>query len=72
MSPLQSKMARVGLGWTTDDLAEAASVGRMTVARFERGDRVEPASVEKLREALERAGADFMRRKSKSGVLVPE
>lgn len=72
MTPTQSKMARVGLKWTTDDLAEKASVGRMTVARFERGDSVAESSVNKMRDALASAGADFSRKSGKVGVAVPE
>ena len=65
-------MARVGLKWTTDDLAEKANVGRMTVARFERGDNVAESSIDKMRDALSRAGADFSRKSGKIGVAVPE
>lgn len=65
-------MARVGLKWTTDDLAEKAGVGRMTVARFERGDNVAESSVHKMRDALAGAGADFSRKPGKVGVAVPE
>lgn len=72
MIPMQSKMARVALKWTTDDLAEKAGVGRMTVARFERGDSVAAESVEKMRKALADAGADFSRRAGRVGVTVPE
>ena len=72
MTPTQSKMARVALKWTTDDLATKAGVGRMTVARFERGDSVAAETVEKLRKALLNAGADFTRRAGRVGVTVPE
>lgn len=72
MTPTQSRMARVALKWTTDDLATNAGVGRMTVARFERGDSVAAETVEKLRKALADAGADFSRRAGRVGVTVPE
>lgn len=72
MTPTQSKMARVALKWTTDDLATHAGVGRMTVARFERGDSVASETVEKLRKALADAGVDFTRRAGRIGVSVPE
>jgi len=65
-------MARVALSWTTDDLAAAASVGRMTVARFERGDHIADKTVEKMRTALVDAGADFIRRSGRIGVTVEE
>ena len=35
MTPMQSKMARVALGWSTSDLADKAQVGKATVSRFE-------------------------------------
>lgn len=72
MTPTQSKMARVALKWTTDDLATKAGVGRMTVARFERGDSLADDSVAKMRKALADAGADFTRRAGRVGVTVPE
>ena len=52
-------MARAGLQWSINDLRDAAGVGRMTVARFERGDQVQADSVEKMRSALVGAGASF-------------
>lgn len=72
MKPVQSKMARVALKWTTDDLATHAGVGRMTVARFERGDAVAASSVDAMRAALVAAGADFSHKAGRVGVTVPE
>lgn len=60
MTPQQSRMARAGLKWSLDDLAEAAGVGRATVARFEGGQTVEAGSVSALREAMQKAGAHFI------------
>ena len=65
-------MARVALKWTTDDLAAHAGVGRMTVARFERGDSVAASSVNAMRAALVEAGADFSHKAGRVGVTVPE
>lgn len=65
-------MARVALSWTTDDLANAASVGRMTVARFERGDRVAEKTIDKMRDALTAGGADFVKRAGRVGVTVAD
>jgi len=65
-------MARVALKWTTDDLAAHAGVGRMTVARFERGDSVAASSVDAMRSALVEAGADFSHKAGRVGVTVPE
>ena len=72
MKPVQSKMARVALKWTTDDLAAHAGIGRMTVARFERGDSVAAFSVDAMRAALVEAGADFSHKSGRVGVTVPE
>jgi transcriptional regulator with XRE-family HTH domain len=72
MKPVQAKMARVALKWTTDDLAAHAGVGRMTVARFERGDSVAASSVNAMRAALVEAGADFSHKAGRVGVTVPE
>ncbi|KQZ76442.1 hypothetical protein ASE06_07520 [Sphingopyxis sp. Root214] len=65
-------MARVGLKWTTDDLARNARVDRMTVARFERGDTVVETSVTKMRDVLTTAGGHFTQKAGKVGVAVPE
>ena len=65
-------MARVALKWTTDDLAVHAGIGRMTVARFERGDSVAASSVDAMRAALVEAGADFSRKAGRVGVTVRE
>lgn len=71
MKPVQCKMARLALDWTTDDLADQADVGRMTVARFERGDRVSVDSIEKIQKALYEAGVDFISRNRRIGITVP-
>ena len=64
-------MARVALKWTTDDLAAAAAVGRMTVARFERGDNVTDENLRAMRTALEKNGASFTDDGKRIGVTVP-
>lgn len=65
-------MARAALKWSLTDLAKASGVGRATAARFELGQTVEPDRVEKMRAALERGGAQFLRRSGRIGVTVPE
>jgi transcriptional regulator with XRE-family HTH domain len=57
--PVQSRMARAALGWGVRDLARKAGVSPDTVARFERGDELRPATLATLRAALEAAGAVF-------------
>lgn len=72
MTPAQSRMARAALQWSLHDLAAAASVSRISCARFEGGDSVGIKTVEAMRAALERAGADFTAERGRVGVTVPE
>ncbi len=58
-------MARAGLDWSLDDLAQATGVARNAIANFERGIfEGEPKSLEKIRLALEKAGIEFINGKS--------
>ncbi len=72
MTPLQCKMARMGLSWLANDLAKASGLTRVTIARFESGHPMAPASIDKMREALEAAGAGFTQKSGRVGVTVPE
>ena len=60
MKPVQTRMARVALGWSTQELAQRAGVGVNTVNRFEAGNDARYSSVEKMRKALEDAGIIFL------------
>jgi transcriptional regulator with XRE-family HTH domain len=71
MTPTQCKMARVGLGWSADQLSEKCGVSRITIARFESGQPVAAASVEAIRSGLDNGGADFLQMSGKIGVAVP-
>jgi predicted transcriptional regulator len=53
MKPIQCRMARTALGWSTQDLAREADVGVNTVNRFEAGQDARLSSVEKMRRVLE-------------------
>ncbi|MGY3576804.1 putative transcriptional regulator [Bradyrhizobium sp. USDA 4504] len=53
-------MARAGLKWSTQKLADKADVGVNTVNRFEDGQDARLSSVEKMRHALESAGVIFI------------
>jgi transcriptional regulator with XRE-family HTH domain len=56
----QVRMARAGLDWSLEDLAQAAGVPRNTIANFERGIyEGEPTILQKMRRALEKAGIEF-------------
>lgn len=60
MTPEQCRMARAALKWSTQKLAEAASIGVNTINRFEDGQDARLSSVEKMRSALEAAGIIFL------------
>lgn len=72
MNNLQSKMARVGLGWGVRDLAAQAGVAPDTIARLERGEELKDSTLKTIRIALERAGVAFVDDSpTRTGVLVP-
>ncbi len=56
----QCRAGRALLGWSMGELANAAGLGVMTVNRFEGGQKMNDASVAKLKAALEEAGVRFM------------
>jgi transcriptional regulator with XRE-family HTH domain len=60
ISAAQLRAARGLLGWSQSDLAEAAKIGRATIADFESGKR-DPyvRTIDELRAALEAAGVEF-------------
>lgn len=58
--PVQSRMARAGLGWGIRELARAAKVSVDTVVRFERGEELKERTVEALQRAFEAAGVEFV------------
>jgi predicted transcriptional regulator len=60
MTPIQCRMARAALDWSSVDLARAAEVGQATVTRFETGRDARMSTVEKLRFAFEAAGIAFI------------
>jgi transcriptional regulator with XRE-family HTH domain len=60
MNAIQSKMARVALGWGTRDLARNADVSPDTVARLERGEQLKSSTIDAIRLAFEAAGIEFI------------
>lgn len=64
-------MARAGLDWTQHDLADASGVSWRTVARFEGGESVMPAQVQKMRHALEGKGILFIDSGRLAGGVIP-
>ena len=53
-------MARAALNWTIAELAQAAGVGRASVARLEIGEPVGLKLVSSIRQALETHGIRFL------------
>ncbi|PZP10100.1 MAG: transcriptional regulator [Sphingomonas hengshuiensis] len=60
MNAAQCKMARAALGFGVRELASRAEVSTQTVTRFERGEALKAATVERLQTALEAAGIQFI------------
>lgn len=59
--PAQCRGARGVLGWTQEQLAQAAGVSRPTVKDFERGARTpHPSNILSICKAIESAGVSFI------------
>lgn len=77
MNVAQCKMARAGLGWTLDDLAQKSGVARRTIAKFETSERpgkrgaVLPEMVEALRQCFVANGVEFLNGGKSIGAKVP-
>lgn len=56
----QCKMARAALGLGVRDLAKLAKVSPNTVTRFERGESLNPRTMDALKAALEKTGVEFI------------
>ena len=56
----QRRMARAALQFGVRELAHAARVSTNTIARLERGERLYPQTLAKIRAACERAGVEFL------------
>jgi transcriptional regulator with XRE-family HTH domain len=72
MDRTQCKMARAALGWRAADLAEAAGVHRVTVARYESGETIDAQSLSAMQKAFEDSGVLFSRRAGRVGVTAVE
>lgn len=61
MTPAQCRAARAMINWTQPQLAEAAGFGLSSVVDFEKDRRrVSSTAIERIREALEAAGVEFI------------
>ncbi len=56
----QCRMARAALGLGVRDLATLADMSPNTVARFERGEKLQQRTITDIRRALEDAGITFI------------
>lgn len=72
MNGTQCRMARVGLGWSLDDLAAATEMSKRTIIRHEWDQTVLLSeNAAKLRAAFEAAGVVFIERRGHVGATVP-
>lgn len=53
-------MARAALNLSAQDLATVSGVGYATIARFESGANLRDNTLQRLRDALEEAGVEFI------------
>jgi transcriptional regulator with XRE-family HTH domain len=60
MKAVQVKMARVAVGWGVRDLAKKAGVTANTVTRIENGADAKQSTMDRLQQALEAAGVEFI------------
>jgi transcriptional regulator with XRE-family HTH domain len=60
MRAIQIKMARAAVGWGVRELAEKAGVTANTVTRIENGADAKQSTMDRLQEALETAGIEFI------------
>lgn len=60
MTAVQCRMARAALDWGVLDLASVASVSTQTIVRLERGEELKQATLDRIRQALEAAGIQFI------------
>jgi transcriptional regulator with XRE-family HTH domain len=60
MKAVQVKMARAAVGWGVRELAKKAGVTANTVTRIENGADAKQSTMDRLQQALESAGIEFI------------
>ncbi len=60
MKAIQVKMARAAVGWGVRELAKKAGVAANTVTRIENGADAKQSTMDRLQQALESAGIEFI------------
>lgn len=59
ISPAQCRMARAALNISIIEVGKAAKVSPNTVARYERGEKLMPRTIEAIQTAFEKSGIEF-------------
>ena len=65
------RMARAGLGWNLQNLAERSGVNPNTISRFEGGKDIMSSKLRQLEAVLLQAGVEFIEEAGVIGVRVP-
>lgn len=60
-------MGRAALGWSARELAKAAKISQVTIARFETGSDVMADTLRRMEKALEKGGVTFIQRDANGG-----
>jgi transcriptional regulator with XRE-family HTH domain len=60
MKAVQIRMARAAIGWGVRELAKKADVTANTVNRIENGADAKQSTMDRIQEALEAAGVEFI------------
>jgi transcriptional regulator with XRE-family HTH domain len=60
MKAIQVRMARAAVGWGVRELAKKAGVTANTVTRIENGADAKQSTMDRLQQALESAGIEFL------------
>jgi transcriptional regulator with XRE-family HTH domain len=60
MKAIQIRMARAAIGWGVRELAKKADVTANTVTRIENGADAKQSTMDRIQEALEAAGVEFI------------
>ncbi|TXI12326.1 MAG: XRE family transcriptional regulator [Rhizobium sp.] len=70
MNGIQCRAARVALGWSVRELAKTASASTQTIVRFEKGEELRSATIDRIRNALEEGGVSFIAADENGGVGI--
>ena len=60
ITPAHMRMARAGLGWNLQALAERSRINPNTISRFEVGKDIMSSKLRHLEEVLVQAGVEFI------------